>query len=1188
MKTLILSLALCLSAFGQAVTIGPTVFTGAGLNDATSGGRFSSAPANAIYSVTISGTGTPNQFQWSKNGGALSAATPISGAAQLLSDGATVKFTATTGHAMGDVWIINATPSGSSSASSFIQDGVGARFRSIEDRLRDTVNISDYAACDGIHVDTAGVRKAFDAVRMKRAANGESRYAGTLNVTGTCLLDDEVLVQNMMGLDFRGQGHRSGFRWVGKNKVGVSAFVLQGVFHSKVSNMTFEVGTSLIVAGTNAASVVFTTKDLHHLITGEKYPVNYAPVGSWSAVNGTFIVTVIDGTHFSIPVNSTGFGAFPTSATVHVSTPLDRFISLRQVTNAQSALGWVDNSQNSFEHLFMRSDYTSHRFGVVVQGDDHNNDFNIFTDIRDSSFTDAAVWFRGSQSYSNQINASHFGALASDSFNPSDPYIYALNLYGVMATPMGGLVTAATWSSSAGGTATYSVADVQAPDWTWANGILVEIDQKSRTGIAEPWNVTSAAITVLCQPTGVPSVCSPDPSTMTFTIPMPVNPGIAFDGNARFWNTGGAGGGAASFQFYGGFVSSGAADFKLSGYSDWPYKMKDFDNETLGMLLDADQGLTRRIEMSGRWARQNYNWPPFLVALDPTNTDLFRVSGGVLKITDTQALSGAYPFNLPITGQYHLTAGFQPPEIIFEEFNVFTSKTTSLDFFGADMSLWLSARNWSHNLDTNTANAQFFDDLQSRVPSPGTANTLTAVTADIITAAHLPPAGPITAATWAAGAATLTMTKVIGLPLSCVASCPVIVVDGMLPTGYNGTFTITGTSADGLSFVVAIATDPGGPVTRTGIAYFPIKISDYSVTDMKIGLADTLTTGTASDTAPVEIGGLAGSVTPSLDFGGQIGGTVISHFYDATPGGLGVLSFNRRGSVLGSLNDITCSGTWTGDPHFHTYLVQITDEGSPDLFRWSESGRAWHTKVSISGGSIALQNGMSCAFAASTGHVMATEWVIVVNAGTIAAPQKIKEGQKLTPYHLFGTNGFETTVPVHVSSLPVVGAGTRAMIDDGNTNILGDVAAGGGSYQEEIIYDGTRWYVANVYAPVFGAGITKLTGEVTATGPGIVPGVLTPTGVGAGVYGDATHSAQITLDTKGRATAAASVLVNGGATGTVAITAACTFTPTTSTSAAFCTNGGCTTTGTVTYVSGGSVACTITPGSLTFTGGFKQ
>lgn len=69
-------------------------------------------------------------------------------------------------------------------------------------------------------------------------------------------------------------------------------------------------------------------------------------------------------------------------------------------------------------------------------------------------------------------------------------------------------------------------------------------------------------------------------------------------------------------------------------------------------------------------------------------------------------------------------------------------------------------------------------------------------------------------------------------------------------------------------------------------------------------------------------------------------------------------------------------------------------------------------------------------------------------------------------------------------------------------------------------------------APAAGGGITELTGDVTAgPGSGSEVATLANSGVGAGTYGDATNVAQVTVDSKGRVTAAANVAIaaSGGA-----------------------------------------------------------
>lgn len=82
----------------------PNGFNGSGLNDLTWGTAFSGGGTTAYFEVEIDGTGTPDTFQWRKNGGAWTTDVNITGAAQTLSDSQTVTFGATTGHTLADTF----------------------------------------------------------------------------------------------------------------------------------------------------------------------------------------------------------------------------------------------------------------------------------------------------------------------------------------------------------------------------------------------------------------------------------------------------------------------------------------------------------------------------------------------------------------------------------------------------------------------------------------------------------------------------------------------------------------------------------------------------------------------------------------------------------------------------------------------------------------------------------------------------------------------------------------------------------------------------------------------------------------------------------------------------------------------------------------------------------------------------
>lgn len=110
----------------NATSVNSVVFTGAGLNDGTSGGTYTGT-APATYDVEIDATGTPDTFKWRKNAGSYTAGVAITGAAQTLSDGVTITFAATTGHTLADVWTLDAYPVSTYSARPIAINGTADR-----------------------------------------------------------------------------------------------------------------------------------------------------------------------------------------------------------------------------------------------------------------------------------------------------------------------------------------------------------------------------------------------------------------------------------------------------------------------------------------------------------------------------------------------------------------------------------------------------------------------------------------------------------------------------------------------------------------------------------------------------------------------------------------------------------------------------------------------------------------------------------------------------------------------------------------------------------------------------------------------------------------------------------------------------------------------------------------------------
>ena len=98
-------------------SIGAVVFTGSGLNDATSAGTYTGTGGTNTYTIILDATGTPDTFKWKKNSGSFTTGVSITGSAQAIADGVTITFAATTGHTLNDQWVITVTADGWSLAN---------------------------------------------------------------------------------------------------------------------------------------------------------------------------------------------------------------------------------------------------------------------------------------------------------------------------------------------------------------------------------------------------------------------------------------------------------------------------------------------------------------------------------------------------------------------------------------------------------------------------------------------------------------------------------------------------------------------------------------------------------------------------------------------------------------------------------------------------------------------------------------------------------------------------------------------------------------------------------------------------------------------------------------------------------------------------------------------------------------
>jgi len=89
----------------QEASIGSTSFSGTGNDDITISGNYNGIWTNTLR-VKIDGTGSPNTFTWSIDGGSTWEATavPCTLAGTELVDGLIISFAATTGHVLDDYW----------------------------------------------------------------------------------------------------------------------------------------------------------------------------------------------------------------------------------------------------------------------------------------------------------------------------------------------------------------------------------------------------------------------------------------------------------------------------------------------------------------------------------------------------------------------------------------------------------------------------------------------------------------------------------------------------------------------------------------------------------------------------------------------------------------------------------------------------------------------------------------------------------------------------------------------------------------------------------------------------------------------------------------------------------------------------------------------------------------------------
>lgn len=142
----------------KTAAIGAVVFTGSGLNDATSGGTYT-ATVDHTYTVIIDATGTPDTFKWKKDSGSFTTGVSITGSAQTLADGVQITFAATTGHTLNAQWVITVTAGVVVSASLLRNITVNSVGSGAELKIYDGTNSSGTLLYDALTASwTAGTQ----------------------------------------------------------------------------------------------------------------------------------------------------------------------------------------------------------------------------------------------------------------------------------------------------------------------------------------------------------------------------------------------------------------------------------------------------------------------------------------------------------------------------------------------------------------------------------------------------------------------------------------------------------------------------------------------------------------------------------------------------------------------------------------------------------------------------------------------------------------------------------------------------------------------------------------------------------------------------------------------------------------------------------------------------------------------